>query len=211
LRSAAEFDPRKRYADGVALHRALEDAFQKVEPDKPRRSRKSGHKRETPSGLSVESTMFRRRYGHALGLRYRCHRCDGAIAESMSHCPWCGTADNSFRDVTSYPLFCPDCERGVRPEWKFCPWCYPGRFEGNGNPPRPDPDAVRDCARRGCDGELQPFMRYCPECKQKPKRAWTHHALPDRCPRCRWAVSSASWRFCPWCGRREPRAGTFTI
>jgi hypothetical protein len=124
----------------------------------------------------------------------------------MPHCPWCGSADNSFAELTRAPLICPSCERGVLPEWTCCPWCFPGRFEGNGRPPRPDAQAVRGCSRRGCSGELRPFMRYCPVCKQKPARVWSHPELPERCPRCRWPVSRTFWRFCAWCGRRERAA-----
>lgn len=210
LRKAAEFDPVRRYPDAIAFHQALENAFRQVEP---KRTRRRGKRRRTPkprlSALALEAGQFRRQHGKALELRYRCHRCDGPISEAMMHCPWCGTSDNSLREVTSFPLYCPDCEHGVMPEWTCCPWCYPGRFEGNGKPPRPDPKAERSCSRKGCPGELRPFMRYCPCCKQKPKRVWSHPDLPDRCPRCRWPVSRSSWRFCPWCGRREPRAGTF--
>jgi serine/threonine-protein kinase len=136
-------------------------------------------------------------------------RCGGPIAESMKYCPWCGAGDNSFSDITSYPLVCPDCEKGVRPEWNACPWCYPGRFVSNGSKPPADPQAVRRCSNRGCEGELRPFMRYCPLCKRKTRRVWSHEDLPDRCPRCRWPTSHAFLRFCPWCGRREPRAGSF--
>jgi hypothetical protein len=127
----------------------------------------------------------------------------------MKYCPWCGAGDNSFRDITSYPLVCPDCEKGVRREWNACPWCYPGRFVGNGRKPRADSQAERRCGTRGCDGELRPFMRYCPMCKRKTRRVWSHEDLPDRCPRCRWPTSHAFLRFCPWCGRRESRAGSF--
>jgi len=142
-------------------------------------------------------------------MRFACHRCDGPISEAMGVCPWCGSTENSFRHVSDYPLVCPECERGVRPEWTACPWCYRGRLQGNGRTPRPDPRAERRCSRPGCEGQLQPFMRYCPVCKQKPRRPWSHPDLPDRCPRCRWSVSREYWRFCPWCGRREPHAGAF--
>ena len=127
----------------------------------------------------------------------------------MAHCPWCGSAGNSFTHLTNSALVCPDCEKGVRPEWKACPWCYAGRFEGNGRRPPSDPKAVRACSTRGCEGQLRPFMRYCPLCKRKVKRVWSHADLPDRCPRCRWPTSHAYFRFCPWCGRRERRAGSF--
>jgi serine/threonine-protein kinase len=207
LKKAAAFDPERRYPDGGAFQRALEAAFRRVD-EKPQR-RRPRRRRETPSPLAVQAELFRRRHGVRLGMGYRCFRCEGPIAEAMRHCPWCGTGDNSFREVTGYPLVCPECERGVRNEWQQCPWCYAGRLAGNGRLPRPDHLAARRCSRRGCPGELRPFMRYCPICRRKTRRVWSHPDLPDRCPRCRWAVSGAFWRFCPWCGRREPRAGTF--
>ncbi len=211
LRKAAEFDPRRRYANAQEFHEALERAFAreaaKQKPaSRPRRKRTS---RKSPSPLTVQSEAFRRAHGRALELSFRCHRCDGPIAEAMAVCPWCGSADNSFAQLSRYPLVCPECEKGVRPEWKACPWCYKGRFEGNGKKPRHDPKAERTCTKKGCEGQLRPFMRYCPLCKQKPKRVWSHDHLPDRCPKCRWPTSHAFFRHCPWCGRREPRAGSF--
>ena len=211
LRKAANFDPARRYPDAVVLHQALENAFHRVESETRRQEKKLTPRpqRKSPTPLQVETELFRRHHGRGLQLKFCCHRCDGPISEAMAVCPWCGSKENSFREITSHPLWCPECERGLKPEWKACPWCYPGRLESNGRPPRRDPLAERKCAARGCDGQLQRFMRYCPQCKQKPKRAWTHPDLPDRCPRCRWSVSRQSWRFCPWCGRREPHAGTF--
>ena len=210
LRRAAEFDPRRRYSNAEEFHEALERAFAKLEAPEPapkrRRRRKSAPPR-TP--LEVQAQAFRRAHGKNLGLRYDCHRCGGPISEAMSCCPWCGSKDNSFREVTRYPLVCPSCEKGVRPEWTSCPWCFAGRFEGNGRKPPPDPRAERSCAARNCEGELQPFMRYCPSCKRKPGRPWSHPDLPDRCPRCRWPTSRTFMPHCPWCGRREPRAVTF--
>ena len=38
-------------------------------------------------------------------------------------------------------------------------------------------------------GPAAPFMRYCPVCKRKPGRPWSHADLPERCPRCRWPTS----------------------
>lgn len=210
LRKAAEFSPRRRYPDAIAFHRALEVAFRKVEAKaRPRPSARRRKRKPALSPLQVQAQLFRRRHGARLGMRYRCHRCDGPISEPMSFCPWCGSGENSFADISSYPLVCPDCERGVKAEWKACPWCFSGRFTGNDRRLRRDPTAVRNCARPGCEGELRRFMRYCPLCKQKVRRVWTDPDLPDRCPRCRWPVSHAFWRFCAWCGRREPKAGTF--
>jgi RNA polymerase subunit RPABC4/transcription elongation factor Spt4 len=201
LRKAAAFDPRRRWPDAVAFHRALERAFTQLEQ---RRAKKRRRRAEPAvlSPLALQAESFRRRFGPGLELRYRCHRCDGPIAEAMRACPWCGSTDNSFREITRYPLVCPSCERGVRAEWTECPWCHAGHFAGNGRPPRPDPSAERRCAARGCPGELRRFMRYCPVCKRKPGRPWSHPNLPDRCSRCRGPVSHGFFRFCPWCGRR---------
>jgi eukaryotic-like serine/threonine-protein kinase len=210
LRKAAQFDPSRRYADGKQFSEALERAFAEVDAHAqtaPRRRRRP--RTPEPSPLAVSAEAFRRAHGRGLELRYRCHRCDGPIAEPMAHCPWCGSAGNSFAHLTNAALVCPDCEKGVRPEWKGCPWCYAGRFEGNGRRPPNDPKAVRKCSRPGCEGQLRPFMHYCPLCKRKVKRVWSHTDLPDRCPRCRWPTSHAYFRFCPWCGRRERRAGSF--
>jgi len=154
LQKACAFDPGDRYPSAVELSAALESAFQRLEQHDAaparRRRRRPG---PTPTPFAVGMELFRRRHGRALGMRYRCHRCGGPIAEAMSVCPWCGSAENSFRELTPAPLVCGRCERGVLPEWTACPWCYAGRFQGNGRPPRPDPRAVRHCARRGCPGE----------------------------------------------------------
>ena len=210
LRKAAEFEPSRRYADARVFHAALEKAFARVEETpRPRAVRRRRKKNGAPSPLAVHSEAFRRAHGKALGLRFACHRCEGPIAEAMRFCPWCGSDENSFIRLSGSSLVCPDCEKGVRPEWTACPWCYSGRFEGNGRKPPPDLRATRSCSARGCEGVLQPFMRYCPLCKQKTRRVWSHPDLPDRCPRCRWPTSHAFLRYCPWCGRHEPRAGAF--
>lgn len=209
LRKAASFQPRARYRDGIELQHAFERAWlasAKVEASPGRVRRKPVR---ALTALELEASRFKRAHGARLGMRYLCYRCEGPIAESMKHCPWCGAGEHSFRDVSSRPLVCYACERGVEEEWNCCPWCYPGRFESNGRPPRHGELAERACGAKGCDGRLEPFMSYCPQCKQKPRRVWSDPQLKDRCPGCRWPVSRESWRFCPWCGRREPRAGTF--
>ena len=206
LQKACAFDPAGRYPSAVEFSAALEAAFARVEAAhhphaQHRRRRRALGPAPTPFAVGME--LFKRRHGRALELRYRCHRCDGPIAEAMPVCPWCGSAENSFKEITAAPLICGHCERGVLPEWTACPWCHAGRFQGNGRPPRPDPKAVRHCARRGCPGQLRPFMRYCPVCKRKPGRPWSHPDLPERCPRCRWPTSKTFFRFCAFCGRRQ--------
>jgi serine/threonine-protein kinase len=210
LRKAAEFEPTRRYPDALAFSEALEKVIARVEAKPVHKVvRRRRPKAAPPSPLTVQAEAFRKVHGKGLALRYGCHRCNGPISEEMSFCPWCGSKENSFAELTRFPLVCPECERGVRPEWKGCPWCYAGRFESNGRRPPFDHAAVRTCPERGCEGQLRPFMRYCPMCKRKTRRAWSHPDLPDRCPRCRWPTSHAFLRFCAWCGRREPRAGSF--
>ena len=74
----------------------------------------------------MQAEAFRRAHGRGLELRYSCHRCDGPISEAMAVCPWCGSTENSFREITPHPLYCPDCEGGnLRPrEGRY------GRFLG---------------------------------------------------------------------------------
>jgi serine/threonine protein kinase len=132
LRKAARFEPKRRYKDAVELHQALEGAFARVERQLSERKVRRRLRPVDRSPLEVHAEAFRRAHGRKLGLRFGCHRCGGPIAEAMPYCPWCGAGDNSFREITSYPLVCPDCEKGVRPEWNACPWCYPGRFVSNG-------------------------------------------------------------------------------
>ncbi len=210
LQKACAFDPADRYPSAVELHAALETAFRRIEESRgtaPRRRKRRRTSGPTPTPFAVGIELFRKRHGRALDMRYRCHRCSGPIAESMSVCPWCGSKTNSFKEVTTAPLVCGRCERGVLPEWTSCPWCFAGRFKGNGRPPRRDPRALRHCKRRGCPGRLRLFMRYCPVCKTKPGRPWKHAALPDRCTRCSGPTSRAFFRFCAWCGRRQRENG----
>jgi len=199
LRKALEVDLARRWPDAVAFHAALDRALTRVEH--PRTPRKRARKRRAPTPFEHETRWFKRTYGRALDLAYTCHDCDGPIAEAMKICPWCGTDRNSFTEITSFPLVCPECERGVRPEWNGCPWCYAGRFEGNGRKPPPDRRATQRCRRTGCDGQIRPFMRYCPRCKTKVQRAWKVEGLTP-CRKCRWPTTDR-WRFCAWCGRRQ--------
>jgi serine/threonine-protein kinase len=212
LRKAIQVKLASRYADGGSFLRAWDRAIVKIEAEKaPAKRRRRRPVAPEASPFELEAKLFRRRFGSALQLHYDCFRCGGPISEAMGHCPWCGTRDNSLREVTRLPLVCPACEHGARPEWDACPWCFVGRFVGNGRKPPRDPAAERECSRRGCEGQLQPFMRYCPLCKERPRRPWSHASLRDRCRGCRGPVTRQFWRFCPWCGRREPKAAQVPI
>lgn len=214
IRRALSLDLKERHADGLEFLRALNRARDEhrdrkrlsVSGARRRRSvsRARGHAVSEPDPFSVEAGWFRKRFGRALQTRYDCHACDGPISESMRHCPWCGSTRNSFAEITSLPLVCPDCERGVRPEWGACPTCRTGRFQPNGRTIPGGTKAERHCSRAGCGAPIQRFMHYCPGCKARVQRPWKVEGLPP-CDRCRWPFVSR-WRFCAWCGRRNPRA-----
>lgn len=199
-----------RWQDGIELHRALARALDRglsrkiADPGGTRSLRRPQPTRNVSDPFALETHWFRKRFGRIFDTRFDCCACDGPIAESMSFCPWCGTARNSFIEVTAYPLVCPDCERGVRPEWSACPRCPTGRFVSNGKPIPTEPRAVRLCTRKDCLTPLRPFMRYCPGCKRKVGRPWRIGGLPQ-CGRCRWAIVPR-WRFCAWCGKRNTAA-----
>ena len=203
IRKATRLRPSQRYPDAGSLLAALDKTLTTMEahrrPAPRRRRRRSAQK----SVFQLAADLFRRQTGRKLGMRFHCYRCDGPIAEEMRICPWCGADGHSYREITAYPLVCPHCEHGVMPEWNYCPWCYEGRFISNGRRPRFDPKATRTCSRKGCEGQLRPFMRYCPLCKQKVRRVWTVEVLSERCPSCRWPVAAEFWSYCPWCGRQE--------
>jgi len=204
LRKALQVQAPKRWPNAIAFHEALERGIQRNAQRNAKPARKRINRRRETSPFELETRWFRRQYGAQLDLRFDCHACGGPISEAMKHCPWCGTDDNSFREVTKHALVCPDCERGVRPEWTACPWCYAGRFQGNGRRAPPDSRAERSCRKRDCDGQLRPYMRYCPSCKTKVVRPWTEPGL-SKCGRCRWPVAPR-WRFCAWCGRGQKQA-----
>ena len=69
--------------------------------------------------------------------------------------------------------------------------------------PRPSATAAAAAARDGCSPS-------CATARCASRSRGGSGRTPsssDRCPRCRWPVSREFWRFCAWCGRREPAAG----
>jgi hypothetical protein len=209
IRKGLTLELDARWHDGIEFYRALSNALERNarQVDRKRESRPTPRRsipKSAPDPFSLETDWFRKRYGHTFEARFDCCACDGPIAESMSFCPWCGTTRNSFIEVTAYPMVCPECERGVRPEWSACPRCARGRFVPNGKPIPADPRAERRCANAGCRAPLPPFSRYCPACKRKVARPWRVEGLP-RCSRCRWSIASR-WRFCGWCGKKNAGA-----
>lgn len=205
VRRAVSVSIDKRQRDAVVFNREFSEAIRRIQTKPPtRRRRRVSAQTITPFDAEVKLFLLRHRYN--LELIADCFRCNGPISEAMSFCPWCGTSENSFIEITRYPLVCPDCERGVRREWPMCPWCYRGRFDNLEQHLRLEKYAQRKCPRRSCSGELLLFMRYCPLCKERVTRPWIHPDLPDRCRNCSWSVSDLFWRFCAWCGHRGARS-----
>lgn len=206
VRKGLELDLERRIADGIELRRAFERARDRIHDAEARASRRPRRKRDAPppDPFALETQWFRKRYGRVLETHYDCHACDGPISESMRSCPWCGTTRNSFREVTRFPVVCPSCERGVRPQWSACPTCSSGRFEPDGRPLPAGASAERRCARKGCGAPIHRFMHYCPACKAKVSRPWRVEGLAP-CERCRWP-HVPRWRFCGWCGKKNAAA-----
>jgi len=206
IRKATAFQPRGRYPDAKRMLAAFDYALSKfrrleAERKKGRRARR-GPLRRLPRWEEVRVRDFEKRFRRRFGLSCECRKCGHPIGEAMSFCPWCGTDDNSFRETTSHPSYCPECERGVRLEWKYCPWCFNGRFADARQRPHSDPRYTERCANPDCpDRRMMPFMRYCPWCKTKAKRPPKPQEGEKTCPHCRWPVPQGFWKFCAWCGK----------
>lgn len=97
------------------------------------------------------------------------------------------------------PANCPRCDRGVKLDWDYCAWCYGPGFEAETNRRYKDKRYTAKCDNKRCGQPLMPFMRYCPWCRKKVRKAWK---LPDTkatCPSCNWGVASGFWSYCAWC------------
>jgi hypothetical protein len=198
LRRAMELDERARYADAghmlTAFRRIKKHALRTAA--RRRRAKVSGDSK----WRTVRMREFRRRYGRALEARHACGKCGRPVAESMFHCPWCGTARQTFRGSTRAPARCRRCGRGIKRDWPFCAWCYGGRVQQPSDRHYSD---VRYVARCGeCKGDLMPFMRYCPWCRTKVTRRWKIEHVTAKCSGCGWGVLPDYWVKCPWCGRK---------
>ncbi len=222
IKRALSLNLDRRHHDGVEFLNSLQGALHKRERVAlagalviQRKGQKKGQRTSGESQLSrgvsserdpfeFEVGWFRKRFGAVLEARFDCYACDGPISESMRHCPWCGSDQNAFGEVTSYALVCPDCERGVRAEWSACPTCSKGRFVPNGRPLSSGKRTERMCKRQGCGAPIDRFMHYCPGCKDRVTRPWRVKGLKG-CTRCDWPMAPR-WRFCGWCGRRNAQA-----
>ena len=190
-------DPKRRCADAVRMH----NAFRAIRPlTKPKR-----RKNATTNGAdwqAVRIRQFLRAFGSALPTRGTCRGCHGPIAEQMRACPWCGDDVHVFDGDTTFPLVCPRCNRGVKPDWRYCAWCFGPGFEPSSRSYSDRRYSAR-CTNPGCDRkDLMPFMRYCPWCRRKVQRRWGLAETKHSCRRCRDGVASEFWEYCAWCALR---------
>lgn len=204
LRRALEVDHRKRFSDAAQMLAA----FRRIRPHAIRaQALRRQRKTAAPDWRTIRHRQFLRQYGRVLDARLTCTRCRGPLAETMQVCPWCGVRRRPVRRPGRYPAYCPRCKRGVKSDWRFCPWCYGPAIRPDATPRYSDARYQARCANPACEGELlMPFMRYCPWCRRKIRRAWRIAGSRGRCPGCSWGVLPDYWDYCPWCGRRLVRA-----
>lgn len=201
LRRSMSVDPRHRFDDGEQMLRA----FQRV------RLRAIRHARRRSSGgqaaiardwRAIRERQFQREFGQLLDTRHKCRSCSGPVAETMAACPWCGKARPTHRDETQFPCRCPRCQRGLKLDWRFCPWCYGPGFEPSSVREYSDTRYAARCGNPRCRRKhLMPFMRYCPWCNRKVRRAWRIANESEPCSSCGWGVLTGYWSFCPWCSK----------
>lgn len=199
LRRAIQLDPADRFKNAMQMHTAL----QRARSTARRRGRKK--KTVTDPGTAwrrMQWREFQRRYKSELLTRHSCRRCDGPVAESMQACPWCGVGNPSRNSVSSLPMRCPRCDRGVKLDWGYCAWCYGAGFEVETNRRYSDKRYVSQCMNKRCKQPLMAFMKYCPWCRSKVKRPWKLSTSKHCCRACNWGIAGEFWNFCAWC--REP-------
>ncbi len=200
LKKAIHLDPRKRYKNAVVM---LAD-FERVTSSarKQKRPRAKNGTRRSPSWRQIQWREFQRRFRAQLDTRHHCRRCEGPVAESMQACPWCGFDNPSRGSETRMPAHCPRCERGVKNDWDYCAWCYGPGFVEETTRRYPDRRYTAKCTNQRCRGPLMPFMRYCPHCRIKIRRAWKLQGSRNTCKACNWGIARDYWNYCAWC--REP-------
>lgn len=196
LQKSIEVDPDYRYASVVEFERAFLRAQSKT---KTRSPKKAAPARAPQRWQKLRQKECRQRYGKALALHAHCRSCDGPVAESMQHCPWC-KASNPGKGNTRMPWLCPHCDRGVKSDWDWCPWCNGHRFEAESNRRFGDKRYEAKCHKADCGGPLMRFMRYCPWCHTRVRRTWKLPGTHARCKSCDWGIAKEFWDHCAWCG-----------
>lgn len=198
LRRAIAVRPEQRYKNADVMYREFKRL---VNGDRRRRKSRSGTRQPDDPGLwqKVLFNQFQRKYRAALDTRHHCRHCEGPVSEAMFACPWCGAKTQPKRQRLSFPAHCPRCYRGAKLDWRYCAWCYGQAFEVETTRRYTDRRYGARCSSRSCKGELMPFMRYCPWCRQKVTRAWKLPGSSASCKHCGWGVDRDYWHHCPWC------------
>ncbi|MGB5492722.1 MAG: serine/threonine-protein kinase [Woeseiaceae bacterium] len=200
LRKAIQLDPKKRYRNAVEMQSDFLRSQSHTRKQKRPKAR-NGSRRGT-SWRQLQWRQFQSQFRKVLDTHHHCRRCEGPVSESMKACPWCGF-DNPARGCESkLPASCPRCERGVKNDWDYCAWCYGPGFVEETTRRYPDKRYSAHCANERCEGPLMPFMRYCPWCKTKVRRAWKLKGSKHSCQACDWGIAKEFWNYCAWC--REP-------
>jgi len=200
LRKAIRIDPGKRYRNCIEMHSHFERLNSHARQQKRGKAKIGASAND--GWRQLEWRDFQSQFRSALDTRFKCRRCEGPVADSMRACPWCGI-DNPTRGLESLaPSSCPRCERGVKNDWNYCPWCWGPGFVEETTRRYPDKRYTTKCANARCRGDLMPFMRYCPWCRTKVRRAWPLPGSRSRCRSCRWGIAADHWNYCAWC--REP-------
>lgn len=201
--------PEKRFADAQEMLQA----FLRIKPRalkvpasaraRSKRLRTSRQRRETDKSATWEQVRwreFQRQYRTQLGTNFACSSCKGPIAESMRFCPWCTKEVKRFPGETKFPRQCGRCKRGVKLDWRFCASCYGAGLPDVSERSYTDVRYSARCSNQRCSRkDLMPFMRYCPWCRTKVRRAWPLPETKHKCGSCGWGVARDFWSNCPWC------------
>ena len=205
LKKAIQLDPKKRYRDAVQMQGDFERLRSHTRKQKRARAgatRGRNGKSASVAWRQVQWREFKRQFGKELEANQACRRCEGPVAESMQHCPWCGVDNPAQGCESRMPAHCPRCERGVKNDWDYCAWCYGPGFEEEATRRYDDKRYVAKCVNARCRGPLMRFMRYCPHCRTKVRKPWKLPGSRHVCPACKWGIAREFWNYCAWC--REP-------
>ena len=199
LRRSIAVRPEHRYKNADVMYRE----FKRLRNGNGKKRKSKSRKKSDDPALweKVLFKQFKRKYGKLLETKHDCRHCGGPIAETMQACPWCGVETDPKRMDLSFPAHCPRCHRGSKLDWPYCAWCYGPGFEVETDRHYPDRRYEAHCSNAKCRGELMPFMRYCPWCRKKVKRAWKLPGGRDKCKSCGWGVDRNFWHHCPWCAK----------
>jgi serine/threonine-protein kinase len=202
IRRSLAIRPEKRFRDAIAMR----NEFLRIRERARGFKRKRGSSRSSESSVNWQSKMwnsFQKTFGRQLQSRYACGGCSGPVSEAMHFCPWCADHRDQHQGETRFPAHCPRCHRGMKLNWRYCPWCYGSGFEPLSERAYSDKQYVAKCDNTKCrEKVLMPFMRYCPTCNRKVRRAWLIPGSKHRCVRCDWGIA-AHWNHCAWCGKMQ--------